>query len=99
MATVDLCNGLNENNRIYLDGSRLEWKKSAKNLGKYVNYNLSKREEIRHKIGEFIGRINGLLVQHGDAHPEVQMYLLNVYVFCSHFYGSESWDFSDPHPL
>ncbi len=36
-------------------------------------------------------------VQYGDAHPEVQMYLLSAY--CCHFYGSQSWDLSDPHIL
>ncbi len=82
---VDLSNGLNENNRIYLNGSRLEWKKSVKHRGNHVNYNLSEHEEIRHERGEFIGRVNGLLVQYGDAHPEVQMYLLSAY--CCHFYG------------
>ncbi len=69
---MDLSNGLNENNRIYFNGSRLEWKKSVKDLGKYVIYNMSESEEIRHKRGEFIGKVNGLLVQYGDAHPEVQ---------------------------
>ncbi len=94
---VDLSNVINENNRIYLKGNRLEWKKSVKDLGNHVNYNLSESEEIRHKRGEFIGRVNGLLVQYGDAHPEVQMYLLSAY--CCHFYGSQSWDLIDPHIL
>ncbi len=94
---MDLSNGLTENNRIYLNGNRLEWKKSVKDLGNHVNYNLSEIREIRHKRGEFIGRVNGLLVQYGDAHPEVQMYLLSAY--CCHLYGSQSWDLSDPHML
>ncbi len=76
---VDLSNCLNENNRFYLNGSIIEWKKSVKDLGNHVNYNLSESEEIRHKSGEFIGRVNGLLVQYGDAQPEVQMYLLSAY--------------------
>ncbi len=94
---VDLSNRLNENNRIYLNESRLEWKKSVKDLGNHVGYNMSESEEIRHKRGEFIQRVNGLLVQYGDARPEVQMYLLSAY--CCHFYGSESWGLSDPHIL
>ncbi len=94
---VDLSNGLNDNNRIYFNGSRLEWKKSVEDLGNHVKYNLSESEEIRPKIGEFIGRVNGLLVQYGDAHLEVQMYLLSAY--CCHFHGSQSWDLSDPNIL
>ncbi len=73
---VDLSNGLNENNTICLNGSRLEWTKSVKDFGNHVNYNLLESEEIRLKRGEFIGRVNGLLVQYGNAHLEVQMYLL-----------------------
>ncbi len=59
---MDLSNGLNETNRIYLNGSRLEWKKFVKDLGNHVDYYLSESEEIRHKRGEFIGRVYGLLV-------------------------------------
>ncbi len=76
---VDFSNGLNEHNRIYLNGIRLEWKKSLKNLGNHFNYNLSESEDIRHKRAEFIGRVNGLLVQYRDAHREVQMYLFSAY--------------------
>ncbi len=94
---MGVSNGLNENKRIYLNVSRSEWKKSVKDLGNHVNYNLSESEEIRHKRVEFIGRVNGLLVQHGDVNPEMQMYFLSAY--CCHFYGSQSWDLSDPHIL
>ncbi len=83
---VDLSNGQNEINMIYLIGSRLEWTKYAKDLGNHVNYNLSESEEIRHKREEFIGRVNGLIVKYGNAYLKVQMNLLSAY--CCHFYGS-----------
>ncbi len=76
---MDLSNGINENNRIYFNERRQERKKYVKDLGNHVNYNLSESEEIKHKRGEFIERVNGLLVQYGDAHLEVQMYLLYAY--------------------
>ncbi len=52
---MDLSNGLNEHNMIDLNGNRLEWKISVKDLGNHVNYNLSESEQIRHKRGEFTG--------------------------------------------
>ncbi len=86
--TKDLSGDYNDVIPIFQNGSKLHWVKCVKYLGKYVSYDLLEEEEIRHKKGDFIWRVNGLLIGYRDAHPEVNMYLLNSY-WC-HLYGSQA---------
>ncbi len=64
---------------IFLNGRKLQWVKCVKHLGNYISSDLSEEQEIRHKKGDYIWRVNGLLIGYRDAHPEVKMYLLNSY--------------------
>ncbi len=78
---------------IRLNGMVLEWSDCVKDLGNYIKSDLTESEEIRHKQGDFIGRVNGLLMRYKDAKPEVLMQLLSSY--CTHLYGSQAWQLSD----
>ncbi len=55
---VDVSNGLNDDSRIYLIGSRLEWKMYVnKNIGNHIRYNLSESKEMIRQRGHFIDRV------------------------------------------
>ncbi len=46
---------------IRFEGKVLEWTTSIKHVGNYIRNDLLESDEITHKQGDFIGRINGLL--------------------------------------
>ncbi len=60
--TKDLSGDYNDSIPIFLNGSKLQWVKCVTHLGNYISYDLSEEEEIRHKKGDFILRVNGLLI-------------------------------------
>ncbi len=72
--TKDLSGDYNDSIPIFLNGSKLQWVKCVKHLENYISYDLSEQDEIRHKKGYFIWRVNGILIGYRDAHPEVKMY-------------------------
>ncbi len=78
---------------IRLEGKVLEWTTSIKHVGNYTRNDLSESDEIRHKQGDLIGRINGLLARYHDVTPEVLMQLTSSY--CTHLYGSQAWQLND----
>ncbi len=60
--TKDLSGDYNDSIPIFLNGSKLQWVKCVNHLGNYMSYDLSEEEEIRHKKGDFIWLLNGLLI-------------------------------------
>ncbi len=48
---------------IILEDKVLEWTTSIKHDGNYIRNDLSESDEIRHKPGDFIGRLNSLLAR------------------------------------
>ncbi len=80
---------------ILLNNSALQWETSMKHLGNILQNNLSECEEIRYKRGDFIGRINGILIRYKNATPQVLMNLVSS--FCTHLYGCQGWNLTDNH--
>ncbi len=78
---------------ILLIGQRLKWTTSIKHVGNYIRNDLAESDEIRHTLGDFIGRFNGRLARYHDATVEVLMQLTSSY--CTHLYGSQAWQFND----
>ena len=98
--TVCMCfgNGKNmEDFKVLLNEKVLQCVESTKHLGITVTYNLSDSLEIRRKRGDFIGRVNGPLAKYGVLGSEVKTKLFNSY--CTHMYGSETWNFGRPGSL
>ncbi len=76
--TKDLSRDYNDSIPIFLNGSKLQLVKCVKHLGNYISYDLSEEEEeIRHKKGEFIWRVKGLLSD-SDSDSDIQ---IQIYVY------------------
>ncbi len=78
----------NDSIPIFLNGNKLQWVKCVEHLGNYISYDLSE-EEIRHKKGDFMWQVNGLLIRYRDVHPEVKCICLIyiVVIFMDHRLG------------
>ena len=49
------------NKSVYMNGEKLQWKKTIKHLGNLMNWNLCDGEDIEYKRGQFTGSVNKLV--------------------------------------
>ncbi len=75
-------------------GDDIKWVTVAKHLGNYISADLREVEDVTHKRGDFIGRVNNVIVTFYGARDEIKREVFNSQ--CSHLYGCESWDLTDP---
>ena len=78
---------------VTLSGQPVTWVNNVVHLGNKITSNLKETDEISCKRGDFIGRINNIMVTYPKAPDAVLVKLLNSQ--CSHFYGSEAWNQRD----
>ena len=67
---------------IHLSGKPLQWVKSVKDLGFFVDSDLKETTEIRHKRGNLIERVNTLIANLGKCPDEVIRKVCNTQ--CGH---------------
>jgi hypothetical protein len=79
---------------IYLAGSPLKWVTMVKHLGNYIRSDLRETDEITHKRGDLIGRVNSMCATFFKSSDAVKQEIFNSQ--CSHLYGCEAWDMSVP---
>ncbi len=74
--------------QIDVAGTKIKWMRMAKHLGNYIRSDMKNSDDIQHKRGDFIGRINNLIVNFGTCRHMLKQNIFNSQ--CSHFYGCES---------
>ncbi len=79
---------------LKIGGDNIAWVKTAKHLGNYFSCDFKETEEIVHKRGDLIGRVNNMCSSFSNAPDGVKSQIFNSR--CSHLYGCEAWDFTDP---
>ena len=77
---------------LYLGKSRIEWVRSVKHLGNYVNSDMTDKTDCDMKCSNFIGYVNKLKANFGYLQPIVLSNLFKT--FCCSFYGSPLWRFN-----
>ncbi len=83
----------NNNINIYLNGVKLECVQKVKHLGMWFTPDMDNSKELIEKKGNFIGQANHILTKYGNMYSPVTCKMIETY--CCHFYGSETWDFSN----
>ena len=78
-----------------MNGEPMEWVGKIKHLGNILSSNLSDKNDVIYKKGQFIGNVNRIIAQFGYTQLPVKCKLFNSY--CSVFYGSSLWDLSSAH--
>ncbi len=79
--------------QIDVAGTKIKWVRVARHLGNYIRSDMRDSDDIQHKRGNFIGRINNLIVNFGKCRRMVKQNIFNSQ--CSHLYGCESWNHMD----
>ena len=80
--------------RLSLYNYQLPWVKDYKHLGHFIHTDESMSHDILQKRGQFISKVHALRQELGKQHPEVFMYLVQVYL--GSMYGSNIWDLFSP---
>ena len=83
------------NKTVFMNGEPMEWVSEVKHLGNILSSNLSDKNDVIYKKGQFIGNVNRIIAQFGYMQLPVKCKLFNSY--CSVFYGSSLWDLSSAH--
>ena len=78
---------------VKLAGQPIKWVKTAKHLGNYIRSDFRETDEVAHKRGDFIGRVNNLSATFAKADDNVKRMIFNSQ--CSHLYGIETWNMAD----
>ncbi len=79
--------------QIVVAGTKIKWLRVAKHLRNYIRSDMRDSDDIQHKSGDFISRINNLSVNFGKCRHMVKQIIFNLQ--CSHLYGCESWNHMD----
>ena len=80
--------------RLRLAGESVKWVDQVRHLGNILTKDLKENSEVSHKRGDFIGRVNSVIVTYPKAPDEIICELFNTQ--CTHLYGCEAWTHSDP---
>ena len=75
---------------LVLNGNVLPWVDKACHLGNILNCNLSDSDDIKSKIGHFIGSVNKLLANFRFVQSHILFKLFQRY--CTSFYGCTLWN-------
>ena len=78
---------------ISIGDTPLQWSKTVKHLGNYIEYNLNESAEISRKRGDLFGRVNSML---GNLQGMPSDVLMKVFESqCCHLYGCQAWRLCD----
>ncbi len=78
---------------IQLCGKDLQWVDTVNYLGNFLDSNMKEKTEVVMKKGDFIQRVNSLLLSLSRGSDAAVKKDINAQ--CAHFYGAPAWDFSD----
>ena len=76
-----------------MSGKSLSWAKNVKYLGNYLDCDMSEKTDVRMKRSDLVYRVNHSTATLGKCGKTAIVNIFNSK--CCHFYGTQSWNFSD----
>ena len=80
--------------RISMYNTDLAWERNVNHLGNCLRNDLSDRDDIKIKLGQFYSQFNKIVANFSSCNRYVLSKLF--YTYCNSFYGSQAWDLSKP---
>ena len=79
--------------KLRIGQEEIEWRLHINHLGNQLQFNLAEDLDVAQKRGDLFGRVNTMLATLPGAPKDL---LLRVFgTKCCHFYGVQSWNYSD----